>query len=414
MIKMSNRESENKPRKMENAQNTWIIAFQTLPFWELAFVILTSLIFGMFTWGFNPDDKNFRTTYILAILVGLPAGILVGTILKKLFITTHNRVMIIFALISSVIFFIAYLWFFAKIPLPGVTIQYPSEFSGWHWAEHYQLWLYYAIIITLGLRLGLSFSSSPIFRNHNFDNPLINAGILMVSLFGITWLSGDWTTLFLGMAILELGSALSWLSHEPNAVSSLQSMVGVSAHHPFLIKGLLPFMALGIGIQMGLVYIAKIGNFFWIEAYLEIFLLMLGIFILNWSLVRKVTRLSQRRINMLLLFFGFFFLYLALILEFMTPDSIFWIGITGVIIGNFVWILSDFIAPQYALWKKFFHITLLLILFTLGVGGGLAYYWYEASTGFNGKSIILQVMIAITVMNGVFGLFYSKKIKSSN
>jgi hypothetical protein len=173
----------------------WIICLMVLG------LLFPGLVYGIFTQGVSPEDPSLKLAYYFLAAAVIPGSFILGRILAW----RGNRSILRIGAESgmTIVLILCYFWFEEKFAVvPSDWIHFPVNYPGWHWQEWYQVRLLATTFVFTMLRLAI-----PPSENENTDVILYSvlqrlqflgiASIIGAVIILGVWLSGIWYSLFL-------------------------------------------------------------------------------------------------------------------------------------------------------------------------------------------------------------------------
>ncbi len=404
-------ESDRNPRKT-NFHSIFELIFKNLPAGEFAFIIGPLILFGMFTWGLSPEDPQLRQGYYCLFLVVLPVAFTLGNLLSR--ISRRRLVFGILDLTGGILAGLCFLWFFAKVSIvsPGA----PVEYIGWNWREWLQLYLLLPLVGVKACRLGMipnTFAGTQIPSSETKIPSYAAAsaaGIVALQFVG-GYLLGFWPWFFIFIIFWDVLAA--WyhlLPREGNLMDGPRLESKSPRHKAFherLLRIAIPFMIGTQGIYWGLTYSTTM----WSQAWLALFAIAAGVATALLVLLLKIkggNLLSRTPPFLPLISVGCLGACLVFLLtRWVQPMDVIWSVVNGVSLGGVLTIgITMYFPPKHAFWGPY-RLLAIIFLFVLGVGGGIAYFWYDP----DGEMYGPWVLLVCVLIAGVFTTIYAVKAK---
>ncbi|HMF31231.1 MAG TPA: hypothetical protein VKK79_07450 [Candidatus Lokiarchaeia archaeon] len=367
------------------------ILARILPAVELFFVVIPIVVFGMFSMGLSPDDPFLRAGYYSLVLGVVPTAFILGTIFTRFKLAQKITFMLDIA--GGVVGILCFLWFFAKISL--VPLEFPTEYVGWDWREHYQLYL--LIILTGILACRVGFIPLEMSRFHlprtELQGPLTLCAAILAGQYLLGWFAGSWPLIFLDFAFLEMGGGLleigvdSTMSQRKDVPTTLgESGTTIPMR---VVKVAMPIMILGEGCSLGLIYITSAWNGTWMGNLALSLGVAAGLVGLIWVMERKEKWVLINKWLPLISACILSALVLFLWTNWVQPMDLIWVILNGGILG----VLIQLEIRIYLSLKHQFLGALRILAFgmigLIGIAGGLAYFLYQPQ----GNGIVSWVML---------------------
>ncbi len=397
---------ETKSRSKNNFHSVFELIFKYLPAGEFALIIGPLILFGMFTWGLSPDDPQLRQGYYSLFLVVLPLAFTLGNLLSR--ISRSQVTLGILDLAGGIITGLCFLWFFAKVSL--VPPEAPVEYMGWNWREWYQYFLLLPLVGVKACRLGMI--------SYSFAGVQIPSSVTKTSFYAVASASGIITLQYLGAFLLGfwpwffifivfwdmLGAWRHLILKEGNLIQKPRTDSKShlpKAFHERLLRVAMPFMIGTQGIYWGLTYSTTM----WTQTWLGLFGLVTGIATVLLLLFLKFqgdNLLSRTPSFLPLIIVAFLGASLAFLLtRWVQPMDVIWSVINGISLGGFLIMGTQlYLPPRRAFWGSYRLLTF-IFLFLLGVGGGIAYFWYDPEGEMYGPWVLLVCVLITGVLTTI-------------
>ncbi len=418
---------ETNPHPRSNLQSIFELILKYLPVGEFAFLLGPLILFGMFTWGLSPDDPQLRQGYFGLFLVVLPVAFILGNLLSRI---SRRRVIFgILDLASGILAGLCFLWFFAKMGL--IAPESPVEYIGWNWREWYQFYLLLPLVGVKACRLGLIPNNFPTYKNLNalidkegrsqmpsrptkvtFYATTSVSGIVALQYVG-GYLMGFWPWLFMFIIFWDMFAAWYHLIPRKGNIMdgprlALNSCVSETSHER-LLRMAMPFMIGTQGIFWGLIYSTTM----WSQVWIGLFGLAAGVataFFIVFVKIRNENLPSRVPSYLPVIIVACLGASLAFLLtRWVQPMDVIWSVVNGVSLGGLLTMCTNLYSrPNRAFWGPF-RLLAFIFLFVLGVGGGIAYFWYDPA----GEMFGPWVLLACVLIAGVFTTIYAVKVSPS-
>ncbi len=238
------------------------------------------------------------------------------------------------------------------------------------------------------------------------------AGIVALQFVG-GYLLGFWPWFFVFIIFWDVLAA--WyhlLPREGNLMDGPRLESKSPRHKEFherLLRIAIPFMIGTQGIYWGLTYSTTM----WSQAWLALFAITAGVATALLVLLLKIkggNLLSRTPRFLPLISAGCLGVCLVFLLtRWVQPMDVIWSVVNGISLGGLLTIGTKIYSPpKRAFWGPFRLLTF-IFLFVLGVGGGIAYFWYDPEGEMYGP----WVLLACVLIAGVFATIYAVKAKRS-
>jgi hypothetical protein len=379
--------------------------FEThLPVAELCTILIPTIMFGMFTMGLNPEDSVLRMWYYLVITAVMPVSMLAGYLLAL--IPARKLLLVLFDVATSVVAFLSYLWFQARISV--VQADVTSTFPGWHWQSHYQQNVLIAFVVIMSCRCGMSFPRRGGRPSSTRDSSVVSAAafslLLVASTYIVSWLLGTWWLLHLQLACLALaGASVQLLLPDHSATSEGRSMAAETkrkAWKPVLFGISIPLLMLGQGFTIGLSFVANSWSAGWL-GNIGTSLIVAGLVTCAVLAIEHSIKKVMGAAWFLLGAAGSLATFIALLMSrVFLPVELGWAVANGVAAGLVAIALARLATNDRKPFRATIHLLMVVFCTIIGIGGGIAYYLYAPW----GDDIIIWIVLgAIAFAAAVVG-----------
>jgi hypothetical protein len=268
------------------------------------------------------------------------------------------------------------LWFQWKISFGWA--DFLNNYPGWHWQSFYQ---YRLLAILCGL-LGFQFTSSQTQLNQTeYKKDSLIALIILIQLF-VSAFCAQWFHLYLslaGIGMILVGYKVILLFHPNMDVISVESLENSSSNQ-FKPKFSIVFLGKPVMILLGgLGFGIMVVSHHWTASWVLYFCLVIGLSILFRFGINKSSLYSVQKGRLTLILIGLILISILIVYLYynhLVPDLLLW---SFLLTGFISFMKSGFegsaLSPKFNFLRPF-QLIFGVIIFAIGVAGGIAFLFY--------------------------------------